>query len=224
MEEYVASFLRGVAGSYTTSAEILSRNKTFFTQKITRDPYVPSAVRLAATEAAVEAKADPETKTQTSKTKPVEKSKPKISPVAVSSLHTAAAALSMVPEAAWTADTHRANIDAYSLSDTPPPNPKNLSADAAKALKKQQGAQKRELYTYLRWALTGGDSGGGIPNTMEVLGREETLRRFKEAKEATDHLREDGGSQGKRRFRGEQGKGGQPDSKEWMGSLAGVGN
>lgn len=42
---------------------------------------------------------------------------------------------------------------------------------------------KRELYHYLRWALSAGAPGPGIPETMEILGRAETVRRLQEAKE-----------------------------------------
>ena len=34
---------------------------------------------------------------------------------------------------------------------------------------------------YLRWAITGGRPGPGIPLTMEILGREFTIQRLKEA-------------------------------------------
>lgn len=41
---------------------------------------------------------------------------------------------------------------------------------------------RKGLNNYLRWAVTGGLSGPGMPITMELLGRDITLERLKEAK------------------------------------------
>lgn len=44
---------------------------------------------------------------------------------------------------------------------------------------------KKELYRYLRWALSAGAPGPGIPETLVILGRGESVRRIQEARELT---------------------------------------
>lgn len=61
-------------------------------------------------------------------------------------------------------------------------------------------AFKKELYHYLRWALSAGAPGPGVPETMSILGRPETVRRLQEAKEMTTSAT-------------------RPDDQSWMGSL-----
>jgi glutamyl-tRNA synthetase len=99
--------------------------------------------------------------------------------VPVSTLHIAATALCLVPESHWTAETHRLNIASYNgaavdfLDSDKSVAKEDLAADRA---------FKRELYHFLRWALSAGAPGPGIPETMEILGRTESIRRLEEAR------------------------------------------
>jgi glutamyl-tRNA synthetase len=100
-------------------------------------------------------------------------------------LHTATAALSLVPESYWNAETHRFNISSLSFANT-------LSVSLCRAADANNSAKTvedeavgRELYHYLRWALCAGAPGPGIAETMEILGRAESLRRLKEARQLT---------------------------------------
>ena len=191
MEEYISPLLHADAKSYTTAREFLTRNQSFFTVTLDRPTY----------------------------TSPAESTP-------ITALQTAAATFTLVPDGLWTIETHRANIAAYigtppatrPASDTtitaamsPEPSP----TPAFKALDK---AFKKDLYRYLRWALSGGAPGPGIPETLEILGREESVRRIRDAQRLTappkagcrvpkgaglDKLKEGGNA--------------------WMGSLAGVG-
>ncbi|KAL1994872.1 hypothetical protein VTN49DRAFT_1059 [Thermomyces lanuginosus] len=95
----------------------------------------------------------------------------------LAALHTLSAALTLVPESHWTADAHRANITDY------------LNATTENKSKEEKKALTKEIYHYLRWALSGGASGPGIPETMAILGREEAVRRLTEAREATKKSR-----------------------------------
>ncbi|OKL57605.1 hypothetical protein UA08_06994 [Talaromyces atroroseus] len=83
------------------------------------------------------------------------------SPISV--LHTVATTLTLVPESHWNVETHRTNLDSLQYTNK---------------------AFKKELYSYLRWALLAGASGPGAPQTMEILGRNETIRRLAEARES----------------------------------------
>ena len=47
----------------------------------------------------------------------------------------------------------------------------------------------KSINNYLRWALTGGLSGPGMPVTMELLGRDITLERLEEAKSGLKALK-----------------------------------
>ncbi|KAI5302689.1 Glutamate--tRNA ligase mitochondrial, partial [Ascosphaera pollenicola] len=131
-------------------------------------------------------------------------------------LYTAAAALTFVPKSQWDAGTHKANIEAYTVDST-------SSVD--------QKLFKKELYHYLRWALSGGTPGIGIPSTMAILGREESIKRLDEAKKLTMEMAEAEGFGANRRVPmgegnsklggcgcGSETKEGQED-KSWMGSL-----
>ncbi|KAK2871666.1 hypothetical protein FQN49_002955 [Arthroderma sp. PD_2] len=187
LDEYVAPLLREGARSYTTAKDFIAQNFSFFTQTLDRPPYTSAA-----------AAKNPSTDIQPA--------------VSISTLHTAAAALSMVPEEHWTAETHRANISSYIFSDT---TTSTSGGDATSANIEREA--RKELFHYLRWALSGGDPGIGIPASMEILGRDETVRRLKDAREATKSLlpsksRPDKPIPGVSE--------GGADSKAWMGSLA----
>lgn len=117
----------------------------------------------------------------------------------------------MVPESFWNADTHRANIEMYTYA-----LPHESSAEKPKS--DMNAVFRKQLYKYLRWALSAGTPGIPIPATMEILGREETVRRLEEARALT------GGDfyARKRPSPKPQAKEAGEGSKEWMGSLAGA--
>ncbi|KAJ5948690.1 hypothetical protein N7454_001997 [Penicillium verhagenii] len=179
LAEYVAPLLRADAKSYTTAPEFKERNSTFFTTKLDRVPYVP---------------------TSTSKI-------PSPPQVPMQALHTAAAALTLVPTSHWTIETHRFNVNSYDGSDAV-----TLSSETTGSTDK---IFKKELYHYLRWALSASAPGPGIPETMTILGREETVRRIQDAKALTQDLVP---AVGRRVPKGNQSMG---DDRSWMGSLAG---
>jgi glutamyl-tRNA synthetase len=158
--QYISLLLRADAKSYTNVEEFLSRNNTFFTTSLNRPPYV-----------ATSSKKSSHAETSSSVHVPV------------STLHIAATALCLVPESHWTAETHRLNIASYNgaaavdfLDSDKSVAEEDLAADRA---------FKRELYHFLRWALSAGAPGPGIPETMEILGRTESIRRLEEARGLT---------------------------------------
>jgi len=157
LPEYVSCLLREGAKSYTNAQEFIIQYQSFFTRTINRPPYI----------SAVNPKPGP------SETSPLK-------PIPLSALHTAAAALCLVPESHWTAETHRASISSYISSGSPLTRLTEKGATLAADL-----AFRKELYHYLRWALLGGAPGLGIPATMEAIGREESVRRLEEAREIT---------------------------------------
>ncbi|KAL4993934.1 hypothetical protein BDV10DRAFT_177781 [Aspergillus recurvatus] len=93
-----------------------------------------------------------------------------------SSLHTAAAAVTLVPRSHWTLETLKANFTTYDAASAVLEETEIV--DAEKKFKK-------ELYHYLRWALSAGASGPTVPEIMIILGREETLRRLEESRKLT---------------------------------------
>ena len=198
LEAYLAPLLRADAKSYTTAQEFIQRNSTFFTTTLERPPYTPAS--------SPNDKPSP-TGEQTQPT------------VRISALHTAATALSFVPESHWNVETHRYNISSYDGSDTINPTsvPENSSSsDPEISPEKVRIAAdktfKKELYHYLRWALCASAPGPGIPETMEILGRAETVRRLREAKELTASM---AGKSAQN-----QPENGKEEDRSWMGSLA----
>ncbi|KAJ5563508.1 hypothetical protein N7535_008672 [Penicillium sp. DV-2018c] len=121
-----------------------------------------------------------------------------------------AAALTLVPPAHWDVETHRFNIKSYDGSDAVVlPTSESETSIAAITTDK---VFKKELYHYLRWALAGSAPGPGIPETMAILGREETLRRIQDAKALTQSLIPFAGKRVP--------KGTLPEDQSWMGTLA----
>ncbi|KAL4871070.1 hypothetical protein BDV12DRAFT_37244 [Aspergillus spectabilis] len=146
--------------------------------------------------------------------------------IPILSLHTAAAVLTLVPDSHWTISTHKSNISLYDgassvLENTPPA----AETDAEKARVTADKAFKKELYHYLRWALSAGKPGPGIPETMVIIGREETVRRLREAMELTVD-KSAGNPVTARRAKEREAKakaeaeGSQTQDRSWMGSLA----
>jgi glutamyl-tRNA synthetase len=181
ISQYVAPLIRADAKSYTGAQDFAQRNSTFFSPKLDRAPYVPaSSASLASPEVPMQA------------------------------LHTAAAALTLVPPAHWNIETHRFNISSYDGSDSvvlPA-----AGADSTTAAVATDKIFKKELYHYLRWALSASAPGPGIPETMTILGRDETLRRIQDAKASTQSF---GPSDGRRIPKGTL-----PEDQSWMGTLA----
>ncbi|PLB51150.1 glutamyl-tRNA synthetase [Aspergillus steynii IBT 23096] len=183
ISEYITPLLQADAKSFTNATEFTHRNATFFTTALTRPPYTSTATNPNG----------PDT-------------------IPISTLHTAAAALSLVPEPHWTIETHRFNISSYDGAQTES-NPDLTEEEQRKARVAADKAFKKELYHYLRWALSASAPGPGIPETMAILGRAESVRRLQEAKELTSEL--SSASRPKA-----QGKPMQTEDKSWMGSLA----
>lgn len=86
------------------------------------------------------------------------------STIPLPSLRTAASALSLVPTQYWNAGTFKQSIAAYAGPEGTDPRTWN-----------------KELYHFLRWALAGSAPGPGIPETMEILGREVCVQRYSDA-------------------------------------------
>ncbi|KAJ6099194.1 hypothetical protein N7467_000729 [Penicillium canescens] len=188
LSEYIAPLIRADAKSYTDAQEFVQRNSTFFTPKLNRAAYAP--------------------------TTPAPSSSSSPSPqVPMQALHTAAAALTLVPPTHWNIETHRFNITSYDGSDSVVlPEVESSATDAPAAPVATDKVFKKELYHYLRWALSASAPGPGIPETMVILGRDETVRRIQDAKASTQSLVPFAG----RRVP----KGTLPEDNSWMGTLA----
>ncbi|KAI9368085.1 hypothetical protein BJX61DRAFT_246681 [Aspergillus egyptiacus] len=142
--------------------------------------------------------------------------------VPISSIHVAATAFCFIPHSHWTAQMHSSNISSYDGASTVLEN-SPAAADNADPEKVRIAADKtfkKELYRYLRWALSGGAPGPSIPDTMAILGRDETIRRLEEARELTRD-KEAGSPVAARRAKekGMKPTEATPD-RSWMGSLA----
>ncbi|OJJ97134.1 hypothetical protein ASPACDRAFT_123938 [Aspergillus aculeatus ATCC 16872] len=202
LKSYITPLLQADAKSYTKPEDFLARNATFFqpAATLTRPPYTPASSPSA--------------------TYP-----PTAAAIPLSALHTAATAFTLVPPSHWTLDTHRANIAAYDGSSAviSAEQHQHQQPENEAARKAADKFFKKELYHYLRWALSGGAPGPGIPETMVVLGREETVRRLQDAKDLTLELVP---NRGVKRYKGPQESAAaaaaatQPKDSSWMGSLA----
>ncbi|KAE8346449.1 hypothetical protein BDV24DRAFT_158682 [Aspergillus arachidicola] len=194
LAEYLPLLLRADAKSYTNASEFVQRNSTFFTTTLNRPPYAPAASA----------------------------SKSPSQTVPMTALHTAAAALSLVPEAHWTIESHKFNITSYDGASSILPEESDAGAhgspeEVEKARVAADKTFKKELYHYLRWALSASAPGPGIPETMVILGRAESLRRLQEAQQMTMSLVNE--STGPTRVaKGAQSS--ENQDKTWMGSLA----
>ncbi|KAH8696685.1 glutamyl-tRNA synthetase [Talaromyces proteolyticus] len=156
VRDIVTLLLQADAKSYTSPEEFINRNKTFFIAPSDRPAYEPT------------------TKNASSAT------------VSLSALHTAAAALTLTPESHWDIETHRLNIKSYNFAGSlnASDSPSDTDTAAANPIA-QDKAFKKELYHYLRWALSAGAPGPGIPETLTILGRAESVRRLQGARELT---------------------------------------
>lgn len=181
LSEYIAPLIRADAKSYTTAAEFVKRNTTFFARKLDRAPYT-----FTSTDSSLDS-------TPT---------------VPMQALHIAAAALTLVPPAHWAVETHRVNITSYDGSDSV------IVPETIDSPVPTDKVFKKELYHYLRWALSASAPGPGIPETMAILGREETVRRIQDAKTLTRDLVP---AVGRRVPKSSMAK---DDDRSWMGSLA----
>jgi glutamyl-tRNA synthetase len=150
----------------------------------------------------------------------------------ISALHTASAALSLVPESHWTTRTHKSNISSYDGASAILENLNTNSTSTEDAEKVRVSADKtfkKELYHYLRWALSAGAPGPGIPETMVILGKEETVRRLREARELTVGKYKGMGSpvaarqameRAQAKVKAKTSESDQDLDRSWMGSLA----
>ncbi|PYH90273.1 glutamyl-tRNA synthetase [Aspergillus ellipticus CBS 707.79] len=104
--------------------------------------------------------------------------------VPIQDLHTSVAAITFIPEDQWTLENLRANIEA--CAPPPPRIPDDLTPDQALKLQERTTKTfKKALYHYLRWALSGGNHGPGMPDTLHILGYHESVRRLNEARKLT---------------------------------------
>ncbi|KAL3478652.1 hypothetical protein BJX99DRAFT_102785 [Aspergillus californicus] len=197
----IVPLLQADAKVYTNATDFVTRNSTFFTTTLERPPYRRRDNGLS-------------------------------SIIPISALHTAAAALCLVPPSHWTIETHKSNLKSYdgastilesealtSLSDTP------KDADATMTAQIADKEFKKDLYHYLRWALSAGKPGPGIPEMMVILGREEAVRRLSEARELS--LDKEAMSpvvarraREREREREKAEQSGEKSDRSWMGSLA----
>lgn len=140
----------------------MDSNSYFFTNKLNRPPF--TFAQNPPQGAATQAGQDPES------------SMPPTPPI--SALEAASASLCFIPEWHWTTETHKANIDAVvGVSAGGADSNASKAPDFA-----HQKLFKRELYHYLRWALSGGASGVGIPAMMTILGRDVCVARILEVR------------------------------------------
>ncbi|KKZ67581.1 glutamyl-tRNA synthetase [[Emmonsia] crescens] len=217
LREHIASIIReGGARGYTNASKFIENNKSFFTASLDRPPYAANtpSPSPSPSKKKTQPEHEPESQTVTPGTTPPTTLTPTVTPIAT--LHTAAAALCLVPDEHWNTETHRQNIS-YLLSDssyssspssssssstsTPTPSPSPSALASEKRFRK-------DLYNYLRWALSGGAPGISIPATMAILGRDECVRRLREAREMTISLQqEDEGLAG--------GRGGKLEGASW---------
>lgn len=102
-----------------------------------------------------------------------------------------------------------------SFATTPSQKEAQAQADPEKTRIAADKRFKKELYHYLRWALSGGNPGPGIPETMAILGRAESIKRLDEAKALT------GQAVAASAATEVKGNGKEDtDDRAWMGSLA----
>lgn len=155
LDQYIYALLRADSKCFTNANDFLQRNNAFFTQVHHRSLY--------------------ERTSQNS--------------IPLSALHTATAVFCLVPEDQWTSDTHRANISAHiglGRSSTSAQQQHTQSAvETPRDMTQLAKRWRKELFHYLRWALTGGAPGPGIPETMAVFGKEICVQRIQEARRAS---------------------------------------
>ncbi|CAL5873305.1 uncharacterized protein PFLUO_LOCUS7576 [Penicillium psychrofluorescens] len=191
LPEYIAPLLRADAKTYSDAPTFIERNSTFFTTQLSRPPYTPAST----------------SSTDANDTTPA---------VPMQALHTAAAALTLVPPTHWTVETHRSNITSYDGSAIASSSEGQEEADSASSAAMNK-LFKKELYHYLRWALSASAPGPGIPETMAILGRDESVRRLQDAKTLTASLVPPVGRRVPKSSSSEENGGG---DRSWMGSLA----
>ncbi|KAL2829225.1 hypothetical protein BDW59DRAFT_142338 [Aspergillus cavernicola] len=190
LNDLIAPLLQADSKSYTNATEFVTRNSTFFTTNLDRPQYTPTTSNTTTA-------------------------------VPISSLHVASAALCLVPLTHWTAAVHKFNISSYDGASTILENSTPaLTEDPEQVRIAADKAFKKELYHYLRWALSAGAPGPGVPETMSILGREEAVRRLQEARELTSD-KTVGSPVTARRAREKTSLPEESDpDRSWMGSLA----
>ena len=96
-------------------------------------------------------------------------------------IRTAASTLLLTPVEQWTTRTHRANLESLELGIEPSKSPTLESETDPTTASKANKKAKSALYHWLRWALLNGAAGPGIPETMEILGRDICVQRIQAA-------------------------------------------
>jgi glutamyl-tRNA synthetase len=98
-------------------------------------------------------------------------------------IRTAALTLLFTPPERWTVGNLRAGLEGLDFhcgleagAHTP-----TFALGSMSPIVKANKLARGKLYHYLRWALLGGRAGPGIPETMEILGRESCVRRIQAA-------------------------------------------
>ena len=81
----------------------------------------------------------------------------------------------------WTTRTHRANLESLELGIEPSKSPTLESETDPTTASKANKKAKSALYHWLRGALLNGAAGPGIPETMEILGRDICVQRIQAA-------------------------------------------
>ncbi|OAX81729.1 glutamate-tRNA ligase [Emergomyces africanus] len=194
LRQHIASIIReGGARGYTNASKFIQDNKSFFTASLERPRYVPAAQSPTPSRKKTQPEYEPEGQTEISDTLPPPVSPPTATTTPIATLHTAAAALCLVPDEHWTTETHRQNISHLLRDGSSPSSPAlpTTSTPSPSALASEKQFRK-DLYHYLRWALSGGAPGINIPATMAILGRNECIRRIQEAREMTKPVQQEG--------------------------------
>lgn len=86
--------------------------------------------------------------------------------------------ISQVPVESWTESHLRVEINKIIIDIDAHKNDRHYQEGNSSDLKRVG----KGVNNYLRWAITGGLSGPGMPITMELLGRDIVLERLEEAK------------------------------------------
>ncbi|KAI9845523.1 MAG: Glutamate--tRNA ligase mitochondrial [Sclerophora amabilis] len=110
-----------------------------------------------------------------------------IHPIPTSELSAAAGLLEHVPSDRWTAQTIKERITDILTTSSQDPNPK-IEGDLRSPKPDQKPSQlqkawSKALHHYLRWSIAAGKPGPAISETMEILGREESLSRLRRTAE-----------------------------------------
>ncbi|OJD16812.1 glutamate-tRNA ligase [Emergomyces pasteurianus Ep9510] len=198
LRHHIASILReGGARGYTNASKFIQDNKSFFTTSLNRPSYAPTAPSPSPSKKETQLELELQAQAEIPGTIPPPAIAPTTTTTPIATLHTVAAALCLVPDEHWTTETHRQNVS-YLLSDSSSPCPTSSSSSSSTTTTTltptSEKQFRKDLFHYLRWALSGGAPGINIPATMGILGRDECVRRIKEARGMTKPAQQESGS------------------------------